>query len=215
MLKDVLFKSRNKFNLQLFAEETGNSNVDDNNGNTDDDNSVDNDTQKKQPADPRKVPKYSEDDVDEIIKKRVARSEKEKSEAERLARMSEAEKTNAKLQSLEDRIKAYEQKETLSEMTKTARAILQGENINISDELLANLVTSDADKTKASVDSFIKLFKAEVEKAKKEAYKGTTPKSGGSPAGMTKEQAEAKLKSITNPKERRDFIQQNMDLFQN
>ncbi len=214
MLKDVLFKNRNKFNLQLFAEETpAETNTDPagNGGKGESDDPTD-----PKPSDPRKVAKYSDADVDEMFNKRFARWQKEQekktSEAERLGRMTAEEKANERMKNLEDELAKYKKDNAIAAMTKTARGILQEENINIGDELLSTLVSDNADDTKAAVTSFIKLFKAEVEKAVKEAYKGETPKSGGSPAGLTRKQAEEKLKSITNPVERREFIQQNMDL---
>ncbi|MEG0722390.1 MAG: DUF4355 domain-containing protein, partial [Lachnospiraceae bacterium] len=93
---------------------------------------------------------------------------------------------------------------------KTARKMLSDEEISIPDELLAHLVADDATQTKASVDSFAKLFKDTVQVAVKEALKGPAPKTGTGNATMTKDQ----IMAIKNPAERQKLIVENMTLFQ-
>jgi hypothetical protein len=210
MIKDVLFKNRNKLNLQLFAD-PADPTTEPNGGTNEPATEPTKPTEQKPSAE---QPKYTDADVDEIINKRFAKWQKEQekktSEAERLGRMTEAEKNAERMKSLEEKVLKYERDAARAEMTKQARAILQGENINVSDELLSNLVADDADKTKASVESFIKLFKGAVEKAVKEAYKGTTPKKGGGAASLTKEQ----ILAVSNRAERQKLISENMELFQ-
>lgn len=194
------------FNLQLFAEtETGSSTETTTEQTTE---------QSTEPTvDERSKPKYTEDDVDKIIDKKFAewqkKQEKKESEAERLGKMTAEEKASERIKALEDKLAAAERKEARAAMTKEARSILHAANINVSDELIANLVADDAESTQASVKSFISLFKAEVEKAVKEAYKGETPKKGGAPS-LTAEQ----IMKIENPRERQRLIRENLHLFQ-
>ena len=50
---------------------------------------------------------------------------------------------------------------------------------NISDELLAFMVSKDAGETKKAVDSFVELFNAAVNEAVKGKARQETPKDGG------------------------------------
>lgn len=93
-------------------------------------------------------------------------------------------------------------------MTKQARAILSDKGIHVDDALLANLISEDAESTKASVESFVNLFNAAVEKAVKDKVKGEPPKAGGS-SGMTKEQ----ILAVTNRAERQRLMAEYKHLF--
>lgn len=133
--------------------------------------------------------KYTDDDVNKLLDKKFAEWQKKKDkeveeakakekEAAKLKAMSENEKKDYQLKQYEERIAEFERKETLAEMTKTARNLLAENNITVSDELLSMLVTTDAEQTKAAVDSFTKLYNEAVETKVKERLKGETPKTG-------------------------------------
>lgn len=191
------------FDLQMFADEGDNS------GNAPE-------TPEKQPNepgnDPKPAAKYTDEDVDRIIEKKFAEWEKKKakqvSEAERLSKMTAEEKANERIKQLEERLAAADREKAVAAMSKQARAILAEKNINVNDELLANLVADDADATKANCENFISLFTAAVEKAVKEKVKGDTPKAGTS-AGLTKEQ----ILAIPNRAERQRMMKEHKDLF--
>lgn len=156
--------------------------------------------------------KYTDADLDRIIGEKFAKwrkeQEKQISEAERLSKMTAEEKAAERMKGLEDRIAAYEKAEARSAMTKQARGMLQDKNINVNDELLANLIAEDAEGTKAAVESFVSLFNSAVEKAVKEKVKGETPKAGA-PAAVTKEQ----ILAITNRAERQRMMAEHPELF--
>ncbi len=156
--------------------------------------------------------KYTDEDVDRLINQKFAewqkKQEKRTSEAERLGRMTAEEKANERLKSLEDKLHEYETRDARAQMANQARAMLQDKGVHVSDELLSNLISEDADTTKASVESFLTLFNTAVEKAVKEAVKGEPPKTGN-PTGMTKEQ----ILAVTNRAERQRLIKENMHLF--
>lgn len=156
--------------------------------------------------------KYTDEDVDKLINRKFAEWQKQQdkkvSEAEKLGRMSEEEKTAERIRQLEEKLAKADRREARAAMTKQARAILQDANINVNDELLSNLIADDADTTKASVNSFITLFKGAVEKAVKEAYKGETPRKGAAPT-LTKEQ----ILKIENRAERQRLMAENAHLF--
>lgn len=191
------------FDLQMFAE-------DGDNGDTDTDAP---EKQPNQPGnDPKPAAKYTDEDVDKIIEKKFAewqkKQEKKVSEAERLSKMTAEEKANERIKQLEERLAAADREKAVAAMSRQARAILSEKNINVNDELLANLVADDADATKANCENFISLFTTAVEKAVKERVKGDTPKTGTS-SGMTKEQ----ILAIPNRAERQRMMKEHKDLF--
>ena len=122
--------------------------------------------------------------------------------------MTAEEKSNQRLQELEERIQKYEKDAAKAEMMKQARAILQDEDINVSDKLIERLVEDDAESTKNAVSEFATLFRAEVGKAVKEALKGEVPKAGGT-STLTKEQ----ILAVKDRAERQRLIRENMNLF--
>lgn len=157
--------------------------------------------------------KYTDADLDRIIGQKFAdwqkKQEKKISEAERLSKMTAEEKAAEQLKTLENRIKEYERSAARSEMTKEARAMLNDKNIHVDDALLGNLIGEDAETTKASVESFISLFNAAVEKAVKEKVKGEPPKAGAPAPAITKEQ----ILAIENRAERQRMMAEHPDLF--
>lgn len=168
----------------------------------------------KDTKDDRKAPKYSEDDLDEILGKRFARWKKEEQqkvdEAKKLAEMNAQQKAEYERDQIRKELESYKKKDAIAEMTKTARKMLSEKNINIPDELLAMMVTTEAEETKTAVDGFSKLFTEAVEAAVKERLKGEPPRkgSGGTPA-MTKEQ----IMAIKDPELRQKKILEHRELY--
>ncbi|MED9882321.1 MAG: DUF4355 domain-containing protein [Blautia sp.] len=162
--------------LQLFAEEERGS---EQNEETGGEGVLDENGQQEEESEK----KYSDEDVDKLIKRKFAewekKKQKEEDEAKKLAKMNAQEKADYKNRQLEDRIAELEREKTLSSMKDEARKMLSEKNINISDELLAFMVTSDAEKTKTAVDSFAELFNAAVNEAIKSKARQSVPKEGG------------------------------------
>ena len=133
------------------------------------------------------------------------------SEAEKLAKMTNEEKAAYRMSQMEKELNAFKEKDTLAEMSKTARKMLSEEDINIPDELLSHLVSTDAEDTKNTVQAFAKLFKDAVQDAVKDKLKGNPPKRGtGGKGTVTREQ----ILAIKNPSERQRMIAEHMDLFE-
>ena len=197
------------FDLQMFADDEQNSGE---NAGGAEGAEVEETTEPK--TEPKAEPKYTDEDVNRLIERKLAewrrKEEKKTSEAERLAKMTAEEQAAERLAALEKKIQYYEHKDARDAMAKQARAMLSDKNVHVSDELLSNLIADDADSTKASVESFLSVFEAAVEKRVKEALKGNAPKAGGSNGGMTKEQ----ILNVKNRNERQRLINENLHLFQ-
>lgn len=127
--------------------------------------------------------KYTDDDVNEIVKRKKAEWEKQKKkdddEAKKFAKMNAQEKADYKQQQLEKEIQKLKDERTLSNMRDEARKQLSEKGINVSDKLLAFMVSKDAKETKEAVDSFAELFNAAVNEAVKGKARQSTPKEGG------------------------------------
>ena len=164
---------------------------------------------------PKPELKYTDEDVDKLFNKKFAEWEKKKQkeidEAKKLAEMNAQERAEHERDELQKKLDALEKKDTLSEMTKTARKMLSDEGVSVPDEVLAMIVDTDAEKTKAAVDAFGKAFKDAVESAVKEKLKGNPPRrgNGGGGATMTKEQ----ILNIKDPEERQKAMLENRELF--
>lgn len=196
-----------KINLQAFAEDTAgeaNQNTNPTNTNTNDNEQNNNKSQLK----------YSDADVDKLINKKFAEWQKKKDaeidEATRLAQMSESEKAMHEKNKLQKQLDELLAEKTRTDMTKTARSILTEKGINVGEDLLSVLISSDAEKTKKAIDDFVKLYDTEVEKRVKEILKTPTPrKNTGNSSHITKEE----IMKIKDGKERRRLINENMSLF--
>lgn len=146
------------------------------------------------PTDPKPKPDnkkpgkvYTQDELDAIVKKRLDAAEKkaakEKSEAEKFAKMNEDEKADYETRKKLERLEELERKEAFNEMKAAARKVLKDREIDIDDGLLDMLVDADDhEKTMAAVDAYETKYKADVEKAMQEALKRKTPTVGGTPS---------------------------------
>lgn len=184
-LKDLL-------KLQLFADDSGSgdggsSEPGGNPGGGSDPDGDDPNDGGDDDDDPEPEKKYTVEEVNNLIKRKKAEWEKnrqkEDDEAKKLSKMNAQEKAEYKQRQLEKRIQELEDEKTLSAMRDEARKQLSEKGINISDELLAFMVSKDAKETKEAVDSFAELFNAAVNEAVKGKARQTTPKEGGGFSG--------------------------------
>lgn len=156
---------------------------------------------------------FSRDELAKIMsaekEKWKAELEAEKTQAEKLAKMNAEEKIAFERDQLKAELESLRAEKAKADMTKTARGMLAEASVNISEDLLATLVTEEAETTKDNVDSFIKSFKEEVDKAVKEALKGKVVKKPTSPAGLTKEA----ILAVKDRSERLRLIEENQGLF--
>lgn len=157
----------------------------------------------------RRVQKAIQTAVGNAQKKWQTVTDDKVSEAEKLAQMTREEKAEYKAKQLEKELNDLKHQNAVSDMAKTARKMLSEEEINAPDEIIFNLVSEDAEKTKSAVESFAKVFKEAVQNAVKDALRGTTPRAGGKPPEITREQ----ILNIKDTNERRRLMAENPDLF--
>lgn len=176
--------------LQLFAEGSEGSDGDSGNEGTEGKGPETKEQEDDEEDDPEEEKKYSDKDVNKIIDRKFAewakKKQKEEDEAKKLSKMNAQEKADYKQKQLEEEIEQLKNEKALSDMRDEARKMLSEKNINITDELLAFMVSTDAGETKKAVDSFADLFNAAVNEAVKGKARQTTPKESGAFSGGTR-----------------------------
>lgn len=170
MKKEKLFIP---LNIQLFAENPTDEPADNEN--------VDNEDNQGSENSNKSEPKFTQEDVDRIVQGRVAKAEKawkkqledEKTEAEKLAGMSEKDK---KKYQEEKRVRDLDEREAaITRRELTAQAKIQLADKGIPTELAEILNLTDADSCKKSIDIVEKAFQSAVEKAVEQKLKGGNP----------------------------------------
>ena len=158
----------------------------------------------------RRVQKAINTAVTNAQKKWKTMTDGKVSEAEKLAQMTSEEKAEYRAKKAEQELADLRKQIALGDMAKTARKMLSEENISVPDEIIMNLVSDDAEKTKSSVESFAKVFKDAVQAAVKESLKGNPPKaSSGGTTTVTREQ----ILAVKDRAERQRLIAENPQLF--
>lgn len=163
---------------------------------------------------PAEVKTYTDEEVDEIVKKKRAAWEKQRKkdvdEARKMAQMTEQERTEHEYAKLKEEVEQLREEKARHEMSQTARSILQEKGISIPDSLLRLLVTTEADSTKENLDAFATLFETALQKALNERLRGNTPKRMREASTMTREE----ILRIPDAEARRKAIQEHLELFQ-
>ena len=157
----------------------------------------------------RRINKAIKTAVDNAQKKWKTVTDDKVSEAEKLAQMTGEEKEKYRADKAEKELAALKKQIALGDMASTARKMLSEAHITVPDDIVMNLVSDDAAKTKEAVESFTSAFNEAVQSAVKEALRGNTPKSGGTAPSMTKEQ----IMNVKNRSERQKLIAEHRDLF--
>lgn len=201
--------------LQLFAED-GNDDGDTNtdvNGNGADNEPMSFDdfmkVKENQAELDRRIQKATQTAVKNAEAKWKALTDDKVSEAEKLAHMSREEKALYKASQLEKELEELKRNNVKAQMASEARKMLRDEEISIPDELLSNLISDNAEKTKEAVDGFAKMYKEAVQVGIKEALRGGAPKKGSGSSTITKDQ----IFAVKDPAERQRLIAENIELF--
>lgn len=139
-----------------------------------------------EPADPDPDGKhvYTDEQVNEIVKKRLARAEKEKQaavdEAAKLAKMNADQKKDYELEKAQKERDELKSQLATYEMGKQARSMFEEAKLTVTEEDLQHVVTPEAESTKANVKWLIAHDQAVAEGVRQELLKGNTPKTHGS-----------------------------------
>lgn len=157
--------------------------------------------------------RYTDADVDamKIRWKAEAKKQQQKAvdEATKLANMTAQERAEAERDEWEKKYNELLAKNTRAELTVQARSMLSDANVSgVSDELIAMLVTEDAETTKTNVQKFTKMFKDAVQNGIRDLNKKPSPKAGG-----TSSISKADIMKIKDVTERQRLIREHMDLF--
>lgn len=172
-----------RLNLQFFSQDdTGGSNTDSVEESKED---IEDDNEDEQGADKHKAEKtFTQSELEEIIKQRLARAEKDKQEAikeaEKLAKMNAEQKREYELEKAQKENEELKAKLNRYELGQEASKILAGLGIVANEEILAFVVREDAEKTNEAVKAFTSLVDRISDDKMREKLKGTPPKRNSS-----------------------------------
>lgn len=206
------------FDLQLFAEDAGAAAEGAESVEKSNDNAGEKDAGKSAESAENgagEKAKYTDADVDAMLNRKFAEWQKKQQkavdEAKKLAEMDAQQKAEYERDQLRKELDDYKRRDSLAAMSKTARKMLADQGVTIPDELLGMMVTTEADNTKAAVDSFAKLFNEAVEAAVRDRLKGDPPRkgAGGGIPAKTKEQ----IMAIKDPELRQAEMLKHRELF--
>lgn len=163
------------FNLQRFAEDdaadteqTGQSEGTETSKNTGDENET-------------KMLSITQDELDEILNKRLARQEEklekkyqaQKEEELRKSKLSQAEKEAEERQELQDRLaKAEEENRMMKLESRTSELLNEHE---LPQTFKGFLIGQDEEATEANIKAFEEVYRAEIKKATEEKWKTKAP----------------------------------------
>lgn len=174
---------------------------------------VDQDQRGGEEQKPKGARTYTDEEVDAIIERKLARwkkqREQEVAEAAKLAEMNATQKLEYERDQANKKLAEYERRDAVRQMTDESRKQLREAGVDVPDDVVSMLVGENAEATKAAVDGFAAAFKDAVEAEVKRRLAGGTPRSGVDASGMTAEQ----ILAIKDPMERQRAIKENMKKF--
>ena len=161
---------------------------------------------------------FTQSEVDELIKKRLAKQEKsfdkrmqEKlDEAEKLRQMNETQKAEYEQEKQRAYIAELEAKINRSGLEREASKMLSEGGVVADDKILGLVVKDTAEKTQEAVESFVALVNELADKKVGEKLKGKTPKKmeDTSAGEITKEQF-----NKMGYQSRNELLQNNPELY--
>lgn len=156
---------------------------------------------------------FTKDEVEQMISDRIKRerekAEADKAEAKRLAKMNADQKKDYEIDKQTKRAEEAEQKLARYEMQGQARKMFEESGVNVNDDDLSLVVTSEAETTQNNVNKLIAFAKRIREDVKNEMLTGKTPKTNGNVAkNITQSQFD-----LMSSKQKAGLYQENPDLF--
>lgn len=218
---DFLNKQYLSLDIQYFAETESPSesteSTNSTNPTTTNETNHQTDSNESSPNEPSKPKEkmYTQEELEEIVKQRVARekkaAEKAVQEAEKLAKMNEEQKRQYELEKLQKELEEYKRKDAFNTMSKEASKMLAEHEIIADERVLSFVVKETADETKETVNAFVDLIKEKVQEGVKKALAGTTPKKSNSQNGSATSKEE--IMKEKDPIKRQKLIKENIHLF--
>lgn len=173
----------NKFNLLKFDADGGNQGGSNNQTPPNDPNQAD---PKKPDNNNEPEKKYSDQDVDAIVKKKLAKWKADEQakldaleEAKKLEQMSADDKTKYQLDKLKKEADEAKLQAAKYEMEKVARKSAEEMNFNLSEDDLAHIVTAEAETTQNNLTWLRGVYERVSDQIKKEYLSGNPPKNFG------------------------------------
>ncbi|WP_427706256.1 DUF4355 domain-containing protein [Staphylococcus sp. Mo2-6] len=195
-----------RLNLQHFAEQGDNPQ-----GEPDTDNQTDENLEGKDDQQGEKT--FTQEEVDQILKERLAREKKNKEdavkEAEKLAKMNKDQKAEYEREQMQKELDAYKAKEARNEMKQTAKDMLKEKDIGADDELLEIVTADTADQTSENVKAFTDVLNRMVKEQVQAKLTQGTPKSFQATGSLSRED----IMNIQDDSQRQRAIAQNRHLF--
>ena len=208
-----------RLNLQHFAEQgdgnpEGNDDQQGGNPEGNDDQQGNKDGQQGNKDGQQGGKTFTQEEVDQILKDRVAREKKNKEdavkEAEKLAKMNKDQKAEYEREQMQKELDAYKAKEAHNEMKKHARDVFKNNEITPNDDLLEIVTADTADQTRANVQAFKDVLNNMVkEQVHAKLYQGTPKNYSNGNGAVTRESIE----QIKDDSARQQAIAQNLHLF--
>ena len=156
---------------------------------------------------------FTEKEVQQMIKDRLAREQKAKEkaveEAEKLAKMNAEQKKEYEYEKMQEELSELKKERAYYSLSKEASKMLAEHDIQADDDLLTIVVKDDAEGTKGAVETFATLINKKVEQGVKKALSGKSPKVNAGSNAMTKEN----IMGIKDSTQRIKAIQENQHLF--
>lgn len=171
-------------NLQFFAEDTGADGSQENQQNSEsksdnDTNTQDSENDQGSSDESSDQHTYTDEQVNEIVKKRLARAEKEKQaavdEAAKLAKMNADQKKDYELEKAQKERDELKSQLATYEMGKQARSMFEDAKLTVTEDDLKHVVTPEAESTETNVKWLIAHDQAVAERVRQELLKGSTP----------------------------------------
>lgn len=156
---------------------------------------------------------FTQEEVDQILKERLAREKKNKEdavkEAEKLAKMNKDQKAEYEREQMQKELDAYKAKEARNEMKQTAKDMLKEKDIGADDGLLEIVTADTADQTSENVKAFTDVLNRMVREQVQAKLTQGTPKSFQATGSMSRDD----IMNIKDDSQRQRAIAQNRHLF--
>lgn len=204
-----------RLNLQHFAEQSGEAADNNNEQAGNDETQQGAGTQQQQDEGDTKGDEktFTQDEVNQIIEKRIAREQKKADEkakeAEKLAKMNKDQKAEYEREKMQKELDAYKAKEARYEMKQTAKDMLKEKDISADDDLLEIVTADTADQTSENVKAFTEVLNKMVKEQVQSKLTQGTPKNFQATGSMTRED----ILNIKDDSKRQQAIARNRHLF--